>query len=253
MLIDSHAHITSDELIEDVQGLIQRAKDAQLEKIINICTDQQTALRGVELNTIDPFVVNAGATTPHDVNKLGEVDFPFFEKLALEKKLIAIGETGLDYFYEHSDKDAQIYFLIKYFNLAKKTGLPVVVHCREAFSDLFQIADGFYGSEKLLIHCFTGTKEEAFQALDRGYKISISGIVTFKKSTDLQEVVKSVPLESLLVETDSPYLAPQSKRGTTNEPAYVVETAEFISKLKGVDFETFCEQTRKNTKEFFSI
>lgn len=253
MLIDSHAHITYDPLFDEVEAVIERAKQASIDYIVNICTDQLTAKRGLELSLRYPCVVNVGATTPHDVHTLGKKDFPFFEKLAEEKKLVAIGETGLDYFYKELDRDLQKKYLLKYFDLAKRLDLPIVIHCREAFEDLFSLTDTYYKSSKLLLHCFTGGPEEAKKALDRGFLISISGIVTFKKSTELQEVVKHLPLDSLVLETDSPYLAPQSKRGKQNEPSYIVETAKYVANLKGVSFEEVCQKTSSNIKTFFQL
>jgi TatD DNase family protein len=253
MIIDSHAHITSDSLYNDVDNLVIRAKAVSLEYIVNICTDQHTAKRGMEVTKKYPFIVNVGATTPHDVKELGESDFGFFEKLALEGKLVAIGETGLDYFYEHSDKELQKKYLLKYFDLAKRVNLPVVIHCRDAFEDLFSLADKYYKSSRLLLHCFTGGLDEVKEALKRGYMISLSGIVTFKKSLELQKVAKEIPLENLIIETDSPYLAPQSKRGKQNEPSFIVETAKFLSECKGIDFHEFCHVTTENTKRFFSL
>lgn len=253
MLIDSHAHITSDPLYKEIESLIERAKKVSLEYIVNICTDQDSALKGIALHNQYPCIVNVAATTPHDVKDLGNRDFPFFEKLAFEKKLVAIGETGLDYYYEHSDRELQKEYLIKYFDLAQKTDLPIVIHCREAFQDLFSLADTYWKNSRLLLHCFTGTSEEAQEAIKRGYMISLSGIVTFKKSKELQKIASDIPLKHLLIETDSPYLAPQSKRGRQNEPSYIVETAQFLADLKGIDFSTLSQITTANAKNFFSL
>lgn len=253
MLIDSHAHLGYDALYEHIEEVLLRAKQAGISKIINICTDRQTAERGMQLSKIHKMIYNVGATTPHDLQEEGESNFPFFEKLAKEKQLIAIGETGLDYHYEHSPKKLQQDFLIRYFSLAKQCSLPVVIHCREAFEDLFAIADEQYRDQPLLLHCFTGGVAEARQALNRGWKISFSGIVTFKKSEQLREAASYTPLESMLVETDSPYLAPQSKRGFSNEPSFIVETAQKLAELKKVPFEEFSKITSHNTSSFFRL
>ena len=220
---------------------------------MNICTDQLSANRGLKLAQDYPCIYNVGATTPHDVERLGELDFVFFEKLAKDKKLVAIGETGLDYYYEHSPRDLQKNYLSRYFSLATACNLPVVIHCRDAFDDLFAIADDEYAGKPLLLHCFTGGKQEAKQALDRGWKISFSGIVTFKKSESLRETALYVPLDAILIETDSPYLAPQSKRGQINEPSFLVETAERVALLKGLSLEAFAKATVQNAKAFFCL
>ena len=255
MFTDSHAHLTFDTLYENVEEILKRAKDAGVNRIFNICTDIKTAERGIELAAKHDYIHNIGATTPHDVEKEGEEHFPYFEKLAKEGSLVAVGETGLDYYYEHSKKSLQKKFLIKYFHLARETNLPVVIHCRDAFDDLFEIADAeFANSEKaLVLHCFTGGKEEAKKALDRGYYVSFSGIATFKKSEALREAASYVPLDQMLIETDSPYLAPQSKRGKVNEPAYLKETAEMLAILKGVSLEDFAKITSQNASFVFGV
>jgi len=253
MLIDSHAHLGYDDLYHQIDAILKRAKEAGVEKIINICTDELTAIRGLEIQRKYPFVFNVGSTTPHDTAAEGEKNFPFFEKLAVEKKLNAIGETGLDYFYDYSPKKTQIEFFSRYLALAKKTSLPVVIHCRDAFDDLFSITKEQHDTKDYLLHCFTGNKEQAKVALNRGWKISISGIVTFKKSSDLQEVVRYLPLDAMMIETDSPYLAPHSKRGKVNEPSFLVETLKFIAKLKNLSEEELKEKTSLNTISFFNL
>jgi TatD DNase family protein len=253
MLIDSHAHLGYDSLYDNIDTIMQRAFAEEVLAIINICTDEITAQRGLALQQKYPCIYNVGSTTPHDTEKLGEKDFAMFSNLARQKKLVAIGETGLDYFYDYSPKKTQQKWLTQYLELAVETNLPVVIHCRDAFSDLFAITENSYKERPLLLHCFTGTISEAKQALDRGWMISFSGIVTFKKSTQLQEAAAYVPMSHLVVETDSPYLAPQSKRGQTNEPSFLKETAKFVADLKKVDFANFCHTTRANTKKFFHI
>lgn len=254
--IDSHAHITSDELIDDVDNIIIRAKKKHVEKIINICTCEKTLKRGLALEEKYPgYVFNTAATTPHDVQDDGEAFFPVVRKAALDGKLVAIGETGLDYYYEHSPRDLQKEFLNRYFDLAEELSLNVVIHCRgdEAFADLFDIAKKQTKLPRCLLHCFTGNEKQRDMGLELGWMISISGIVTFKRSDELRDVVKGIPLESLLIETDSPYLAPQTKRGQTNEPSYVSEIAEQIASVKEVSVKDVCAQSVKNTWDFFQL
>jgi TatD DNase family protein len=252
-LIDSHAHLTSETLWPHIERIVEAAIQAKIERIINICTDELTLERGIELSHRHPWISNVAATTPHDVEKEGEQFFPIVAKAAQERNLIAIGETGLDYHYEHSPKDVQKKYLEKYFDLAKKLKLPVVIHCRDAFDDLFSIADNLYKDHPLLLHCFTGNVEEAKKALDRGWKISFSGILTFKKSETLRQAASFIPLTEILLETDSPYLAPNSKRGTINEPAYLLETAECLAQVKQLDLKTIIATTRQNTLTLFSL
>lgn len=253
MFIDSHAHLGYDAIYQNIDLVLKRAFDSGVTKIINICTDRQTADRGCDLRKRYPNIFNVGSTTPHDTASLGESDFEVFERLARKQELVAIGETGLDYFYDYSPKKIQIEYFRRYLELAINTKLPIVIHCRDAFDDLFSITDEIYRGFPLLLHCFTGGKQEAKKALDRGWKISFSGIVTFKKSLELQEVAQYVPLNSMMIETDSPYLAPQSKRGQTNEPSFLVETAKFIADLKKTSLSELSSQTALTTESFFNI
>ena len=167
--------------------------------------------------------------------------------------LVAVGETGLDYHYTHSKRETQQQFLRRYLALALECNLPVIIHCREAFADLFAILDDAYGSSKGVLHCFTGTCDEARAVIARGWCLSLSGIVTFKKSEQLRAVAKETPLTQLLIETDTPYLAPQSRRGQPNEPAYLEETAQMIADIKGIPLKEVAEQTRHNAEALFQL
>ena len=249
--IDTHAHLTSKELLPQLDAILERAKHAKVSRIINICTDPTTLQEGLALHQREPWVFNAGATTPHDVEREGDSCFSYFEKAAKSHQLIAIGETGLDYHYEHSNRASQQAFFIRYLQLAKECDLPVIFHCRDAFADLFAITDQEKLSHRAILHCFTGTKQEAKQALDRGWMISFSGIVTFRKSIELKETAALIPLEHLLIETDAPYLAPQSRRGQINESSFVVETAACLAELKGVSLEHLAKTTKENAERVF--
>lgn len=257
MLFDSHAHLTGDEVYENLPNILKRAQEKNIEGIVNICTDPITLERGFRLNKEYPWIYTAGATTPHDVEKEGEKHFPFFEKAARENKLCAIGETGLDYFYKHSNPEKQKTFLRRYLHLALSAQLPVIFHCREAFDDLFEITDSEYKKngtyQPAVLHCFTGSKEEAKKVLERGWYLSFSGIVTFKRSEELREIAKEMPLSQMLLETDTPYLAPQSRRGKGNEPSFIGEIAEVIASVKEIDVEEIAAATRDNAKKIFHI
>ncbi len=250
--VDSHAHITSDELYPDVDGIIERAINAQVSKIVNINTDVSSFKRALELKKkYRDVVFNTVATTPHDVEKEGEENIAFFEKAIRNGDVVAIGEVGLDYYYEHSNQEIQKEFLTRYFDLALDVDLPVVIHCRgdDAFDDLFRFPQNI----RAVLHCFTGNLDQAKAVLERGWYISMSGIVTFKKSEALRMVAKEIPLNRLVIETDSPYLAPQSTRGQINEPANVGEIAETIASIQGVSFEEVCFETTKNASAFFNL
>lgn len=251
-MIDSHAHLTSPDVLPGIKGILQRAAVAGISHILNICTDPDTLRQGLLLAAERPFIKNAGATTPHDVAKEGETAFPMFEAAAREKKLSAIGETGLDYHYEHSPKDVQKRFMKRYLHLAASVHLPVIFHCRDAFADLFSLADAEYKGPAVL-HCFTGSVAEAEEVLKRGWYLSLSGIITFKKSEGLREVAKIVPLSQLLIETDTPYLAPQSHRGKPNEPAFLPETARCIADARRISVEEVARATAANAKKLFGF
>ena len=252
MYIDTHAHLTSEKLLPHLEGVIQRAEQSGVKKIVNICTDQKSLEEGLLLHEKYSWVYNAAATTPHDVEKEGEEFFPIVQRVAQEGKLVAVGETGLDYFYAHSEKKVQQAFLVRYFALALQVKLPLIFHCRDAFADLFAMADEAYSGPAVL-HCFTGTMEEAKGVLDRGWYLSLSGIVTFKKSEGLREVAKYVPLDRLFIETDAPYLAPQSHRGALNEPSFLPETAAAIAHAKGISARDLAAACAENALRFFSF
>ncbi len=257
MLIDSHAHLTDSTILAGVSALIARAKEAGVEKILNIATNPQELEAGYILSETYPWIYQAGSTTPHDAENEGESTFSYFEKAAYSGRLKAVGETGLDYYYFASTKEQQKKLLIRYLELARQSSLPVVIHCREAFSDLFEILDKYYTHEGKhlpgVLHCFTGTAEEAKEVILRGWYLSLSGIVTYKKSQALREIAATIPLDRLLIETDTPYLAPQAKRGQTNEPAFLVETAQMIASLKNIPFKILAESTAQNACSLFKI
>lgn len=249
---DSHAHLSSSEMMPQIDPILARANLSQVTHILNICTDPQTLKDGIDLKRRYPTIYNAGATTPHDVEKEGEEAFPIFENAAKNGQIVALGETGLEYFHPGLDRNVQKKFLIRYLHLAQECNLPVIFHCREAFSDLFAITDLEYKGAAIL-HCFTGSLKEAEEVLKRGWFISFSGIVTFKKSEELRELAQIVPLNQMLIETDAPYLAPQPKRGKMNEPAFILETARTIAETKRISVEEIARKTFENSLRILKI
>jgi TatD DNase family protein len=249
-MIDSHAHLTHDTLYGDIENVLARAQAAGVKTILNICTNPATLERGLLVAKKHPWIKNAAATTPHDAEKEGDAVFPLMEQHALKGDLAAVGETGLDYHYYKDTKTAQQKLLRRYLQLALAARLPVVIHCREAFADLFHALDNDYvvngKHAKGILHCFTGTEAEAEEVLKRGWYLSLSGIVTFKKSEELRRVAKLVPLDKLLVETDAPYLAPQSKRSQVNESAFLLETIETIAQVKRITTKEVADATAAN-------
>lgn len=251
-MIDSHAHLTSPDLAPHIEAMLKRAKEAGIEAIINICTDPDELERSLVLEKAFPWIYTVAATTPHDIAQDGERHFEAIASKARQGLLAGIGETGLDYHAHIATKEIQQPFLRRYFHLAMECHLPVVIHCRDAFEDFIRILDEEYQGPGVL-HCFTGTLEDAKNLVKRGWYCSMSGVVTYKKSDALREIAKWIPLDHLLIETDTPYLAPQSHRGKTNEPAYIIETASCIAQIKGISLEDVAHATSANAKKLFSL
>jgi TatD DNase family protein len=249
--------LTCPAVFDQLDSILERAQQAGVKAIVNICTDPLSLERGLALSKRCPWIYQAAATTPHDVEKEGEQVFELMAAGARQGLLKAVGETGLDYHYAYSQRDIQKHFLRRYLHLALECHLPVVIHCREAFKDFFEILDAEYqihGSHAPgVLHCFTGTIPEAEEVIKRGWMLSLSGIVTFKKSTELQEVAKQIPLHQLLIETDTPYLAPQKHRGKQNEPSFLVQTAHFVASLRNIAFEELAEATADNARRLFAL
>ncbi len=254
-IMDSHAHLNSEDFPMDADGAIMRAQSSLISKIINICTNSNELEKGLLLEQAYPDLIkNAAATTPHDAADHADENFARIEQAALERKIIAVGETGFDDFIIPDNKPSQRKYCRNYIDLGVRTNLPLIFHVRgdEAFKDLYTIAKEF-PSFKGIIHCFTGTLKQAEEALALGWYLSISGIVTFKKSIELQEVVKEIPADKLLIETDSPWLAPQGFRGRPNEPSFIKMTAEMIALLQNRSFEQVCDQTFENGCKVFNL
>lgn len=252
MLVDSHCHLDFPDFSEDMNQVVTNAHEHDVQIMQTICTKitEFPQVRAVA-EQHDTIYCSVGIH-PHEVENQPETSAETIIEHSKHKKVIGIGETGLDYFYEHSPRELQQASFREHIKAARDTKLPLIVHTRDADEDTVRIleeeyADGIYPG---LIHCFSSSKWLAYRALEMGFYISISGIVTFKKATELQEIVKELPLEMLLVETDAPFLAPVPKRGKRNEPAFTKYTAEFIADLKGVSYE---EVARVTTDNFFKL
>jgi TatD DNase family protein len=256
-MIDCHAHISAEFIHDEKRTLdmLKRAYEAQVFQIVNVCTNMQELDAGIQLSrqVQYPKLYTICSTTPHEADKESTDLVAKIETYAFDKKLVAIGETGLDYHYEHSPKEAQKKVFAAYIEQAERLHLPLVIHCREAFDDLFALLDESAFSKGVMLHCFTGTKEEAKRALDRGYYISLSGIVTFPKSSVLQEITSYIPNDRILLETDTPYLAPQGYRGKKNEPAYVMHTLSYVATLRKVTPDVLSQEVCKNAQALFGL
>jgi TatD DNase family protein len=251
-LVDSHCHLDFPELAGDIAGVMARARTAGVGHMLTIGT-KISAFPGV-LAAAERFpdVSCSVGIHPHDAATEVETDAATLIDLARHPKVVAFGETGLDFFYEHSPREQQERSFRAHVAAARSGGLPVIVHTRDADDDMARVLtdETAKGSFTGVIHCFSSGQQLADLALKLGLYISISGIVTFKKADELRAVVKTVPLDRLLVETDSPYLAPVPYRGKSNEPAYVTKTAAVVAELKGV---TPAELAAQTTANFFRL
>jgi TatD DNase family protein len=254
MLVDSHCHLDFPDYAGNVDAVVERARVAGVGVCVSIGTElaKFPGVRAVAEKF--PHVWCSVGVHPHEAEKELLDDCAALVREAAHPKVVAIGETGLDYFYEHSPRAAQQANFRSHIAAGRHTSLPVIVHTRDADDDTIAILRDEMGKGAFtgLIHCFTGTQKLADAALELGLYISVSGIATFKNSTALRDVIKTVPLDRLLVETDAPYLAPVPHRGKTNEPAFVVHTAALLAELKGVTPDALATATTENFFRLFS-
>lgn len=250
-LIDSHCHLNYPGLVEDEAGVLGRARDRGVTGFLNISTRQREWADVIAATERHPDVWAAIGVHPHEADQHPDLGAEALVAAAAHPKVIAIGECGLDYFYDKSDRGAQKERFAAHLEAARQTGLPVVVHTRDAEEDTVAMLKGAPDVTGVL-HCFTGSRWLAEQGLALGWRISLSGIVTFKNAKDLQETAKVVPDDMLLVETDSPFLAPVPHRGKPCEPAYVADTAAFVAGLRDVSPEALAEQTSANFFRLFA-
>lgn len=256
MLIDSHAHIQGKEYAGEVAAVIERARQAGVEKIIAVggAGDMTSNTEAVTLAESFPDIYATVGMHPHDAKDVGPEDLAGLKELSAHPKVVAVGETGLDYYYSHSPHEVQRRVFAQFIHMARETELPIVVHERDAAKDAAELlrAEG-EANLRGVIHCFTGDYQAACKYLDLGFYISFTGIITFKNADPLREVVRRVPLDRMMVETDSPYLTPVPHRGKRNEPAHVRWVAETIAKVKGVDLETVARVTSENVRDLFAM
>ncbi|TLP49170.1 TatD family deoxyribonuclease [Cohaesibacter sp. CAU 1516] len=254
MLVDSHCHLDFPDFKEELDDVIRRAELAGVGHMVTICThirkfDQIKAIA----ERYDNIFCSVG-THPHNADQ--EMDFSADDiaKLAEHPKCVAIGEAGLDYFYDNAPREAQAQGLRTHIKAAQMTGLPLVIHSRDADEDMIAIlSEGMEeGPYKAILHCFSSGRELAMRAVEMGMYVSLSGILTFKRSQDIRDIVAEVPIDQLLVETDAPYLAPMPYRGKRNEPSYVAHTAEVLADVKGVSKDAIAQITTDNFFRLFS-
>jgi len=253
MLTDSHAHLDDARFAADRDALIQRAWDSGVHRILTIGngTGPDDMGCGIPFAEAYPWIFTTVGVHPHDASKVEDRHFEMIQGFAEHPKVLAIGEMGLDYHYDNSPRDAQQRVFERQLEVAAKVDLPVIVHTREADADTERILRAA-GGVRGVLHCFTSSPELAKAALDLGFLISFSGIVTFPNARELAEIATTVPADRLLVETDCPYLSPVPHRGKRNEPAFVLETARFLASARGIPLEELASQTSENFTRLFS-
>ena len=256
MISDSHCHLDYSHLFDQLNDVVKRAQSNQVKYLLTICTTLES-FEKIKL-IIDKYINIYGTfgIHPHESKKYTNVDFQFIlNKIRKYKKVIGIGETGLDFYYNHSDKKTQKVSFIEHIHAASELNIPIIVHSRNAEIDTYEILKSEMKNSdlKVLMHCFTGSKNFANKLIDLNCYISVSGIITFKNSTELADTISSIPIEKLLVETDSPFLAPLPYRGKFNEPSYIVHTVEKLSKIKKTSKATIMNSTTDNFKRLFGL
>jgi TatD DNase family protein len=254
MLIDSHAHLEMPEFKKDLKAVIQRAEETGVEYIFTVGTEKKDWKRALEIAESHPSIYAILGVHPHNAKEIDEETYPMLRELCQSEKVRAYGEIGLDFFRNLSPRDLQLKRFREQIGLAKEFGLPVVIHDREAHRETLDILKS-EGAKDCggIIHCFSGDYEMARACMEMGFYISIPGSITFKNAEGFREVVERIPLESLLVETDAPFLTPEPFRGKRNEPSYVRYTAQKVAEIKKVSFEKVAEITTENALRVYRL
>lgn len=256
-LIDSHAHIDFPQFAEDREAMLERARAAGVTALLAIGTGPGPEKLDAALPFAEQYewIYATVGIHPHEAQQLTPQHLDQLAALAKHPKVIGWGEIGLDYFYDHSPREAQHRVFCEQMELAQRAKLPIIIHCRDAWPDCLQLLEEFWRPTGLggILHCFTGTLEEARRGMDMGFMISFAGNSTYPKTQSIRDVARDIPLELMLIETDSPYLAPQPYRGKRNEPAYVAEVARTLASVRNLSPEEVAEATTSNFRRFFRL
>jgi TatD DNase family protein len=254
MLVDSHCHLDFPDLAGEVEAVVERARAAGVGRIVSISTRVKKHAQIIAITEKFPDVFCSVGTHPHHADEELDIDARALVEKARHPKIVAIGEAGLDYHYDNSPREAQLKGFRQHIAAARETGLPLVIHSRDCDADMARVLteETGQGAFPAILHCYTGGRDLAFKAIELGLYISFTGILTFKRSDDLRAIARDLPADRILVETDSPYLAPLPYRGKRCEPAYVVETAKVLADTRGVPFDEIARQTTENFFRLFS-
>ncbi len=256
-LIDSHAHIDDSQFDEDRGAMLERARAAGVTTLLAIGTGPGPEKLDAALPFADAheWIYTTVGIHPHEAREVTQEHLDELPRLAKHPKVLAWGEIGLDYFYDHSPRDVQERVFREQMELAARAKLPIIIHCRDAWADCLRLIEEVWRPTGLggILHCFTSTLEDARRGIEMGFLISFAGNSTYPKTQNLRDVAKALPLENILIETDSPYLAPQPYRGKRNEPAYVAEVARILASVRDLPAEEFAARTAGNFRRFFRL
>lgn len=252
-IIDSHAHLDDEQFNYDREAVIENLRENEVAYYINPGSDIESSKKSLELSKKYDFIFSAVGIHPHEAEHFNKDILNELRSLIENEKIVAIGEIGLDYYYDHSPVEKQKEVFRKQMELAKEYDLPVIIHCRDAYGDTFDILNEFKGEVIGVMHCYSGSIEMAERYMSLGYYISFAGPVTFKNAKNVKETATKIPLNRLLIETDSPYLTPTPNRGKRNEPKYVKYVAETIADLKLISTDEVIEHSRENTIKLFNL
>ena len=251
-MIDSHCHLDQEPLFNNLDEVIQRSKNIGLEKLLTICTTDDSYNNILKIIELDPMIYGTFGIHPHETKNYQVFINDIIDKIAKNKKIIGVGETGLDFYYNNSDKISQISSFKNHIDASLQLNMPLIVHSRNAENETFEILKNYKNTNlKILMHCFTGTYDFAKKLMEYNTYFSASGIITFKNSTDLQNTFKEIPLNKILIETDSPFLSPVPMRGKKNEPSFIQYTLEKLANIKEIDKQELDKITTKNFNNLF--
>ena len=252
-MIDSHCHLDHEPLFNNLNDILKRSKDVGIEKLLTICTTLESFEKIKKIVKIDDIIYGTYGIHPHEAKNDKVTTKLIINEINENKKIIGIGETGLDFYYNHSDKADQITSLEEHIKASIELDIPLIIHSRDAEAETLEIFNKYKNYDlKILMHCFTGSRKFAEKLLNLNAYFSASGIITFKNSIDLQETFKFIPLEKVLIETDSPFLAPVPNRGKKNEPSFVKYTAEKLADIKEISKSDLIKATTANFNKLFN-
>lgn len=253
MIFDTHAHYDDKQFDEDRDDVLASMNELGVGTIVNVCASCQSLERVPKLVSKYPFMYQAIGIHPDEVGDLNEEYFEKMRELLKDEKSVAVGEIGLDYYWDNESHDVQKKWFVRQLELARELDLPVLIHSRDAAADTMEIMKEHAVGLRGVIHCYSYSKEMALEYVKMGFFIGVGGVVTFKNGKKLKETVEAIPLESIVLETDCPYMAPEPFRGKRNQSSYIRYVAEEIARIKGVSVENVVEQTEKNAKKLYDL